>query len=92
MSNLPVSKNWGSAYANENRELVRQLDEMYSLIANVVNTKITKYVTSGADAPATSQLNRSFQIGDIYVRTDTNKAWIMTSRTNDQTVNWQIIT
>jgi len=89
--------NWGSALVNQNPLLVRQLDEAYTDTALVLNGKVSKYVTDGkqkphVDAPATSQLNKNFEQGDIYVRADTNTAWIMTSRTNDVTVNWQLIT
>jgi uncharacterized lipoprotein len=92
MPKLPVKKNWGRAAENENPLLTRQLDEAYTDIVNVVNTTIKKNVTDNTSPSVTAQVNSLFEIGDIWVRKDTNQAWIMTSRTNDQTVNWQIIT
>jgi hypothetical protein len=91
-ANLPIKKNFGAQLYKDAPQLSRQLDEMYTDIAFAVNQLIKKYVTQGADAPANAQLNSLFNIGDIYVRTDTNKAWIMTSRTSPNIVNWQIIT
>jgi hypothetical protein len=89
--------NWGSALRNENPELTRQLSIAYSDTAQVVNTKISKYATDGnlrphVNPPASSDFNKNFEIGDIYVRTDTNTAWIMTSRTSSTAVTWTQIT
>lgn len=84
--------NFGNALQNDNPDLYRQLDQTYTTTAQIVNTKISKYSTSGVDAPANNQLNANFEIGDIYVRTDTDTAWIMTSRTSNEIVNWQLIT
>lgn len=92
MPNLIPSFNWGTALQNDNPELTRQLSQSYSNTAFIVNTKVSKYVTEGADPPASSDLNRSFEIGDIYVRKDTDSAWILTSRTTDTNVTWTIIT
>ena len=91
-SNLPLKKNWGAAYDDENPQLMRALDEMYSDIANAITILIKRNVVSGMDAPANAQVNSFFSIGDIWVRTDTNKAWIMTSRTTPNAVTWTIIT
>ncbi len=89
--------NWGMALRNENPELARQLSQAYNQTAEAVNSKVSKYVTNGTtlpnvDPPANSQFNQSFEIGDIYVRTDTNTAWIMTSRTTSNAVTWKLIT
>ena len=97
MPRLSQNYNWGDALRNENPELVRQLATTYSDTAQVMNTKISKYVTDGVkkpnvDPPANSQFNKNFEIADIYVRTDTNTAWIMTSRTNSNAVTWTQIT
>lgn len=97
MPTLITNFNWGSTLANQNPLLTRQLSEAYSDTATVVNTKVSKYVTDGdkrphVDPPANSQFNNNFEIGDIYVRTDTDSAWIMTSRTTANAVTWTIIT
>ena len=97
MPTLISTFNWGSAIRNNNPELARQLSQAYSDTAQTVNTKISKYVTDGiqkpnVDPPASSDFNKNFEIGDIYVRTDTDSAWIMTSRTTSTDVIWTIIT
>ena len=89
--------NWGAALRNEKPELARQLSEAYTQLAFAVNTKVSKYVTDGkskpnVNPPANSQFNQNFELGDIYVRTDTNSAWIMTSRTTSNAVTWTLIT
>jgi hypothetical protein len=91
-SNLPVKKNWGQAYNEENPNLIRALDEMYTDIANAINNLVKKNVVATGDPPANSQINSFFSVGDIWVRKDTNKAWIMTSRTTPNAVTWIIIT
>ncbi len=97
MPTLITNFNWGSAVRNDNPELTRQLSTAYSDTANVVNTKISKYVTNGdskpnVNPPASSDFNKNFEIGDIYVRIDTNSAWIMTSRTSSIAVTWTLLT
>lgn len=92
MPTLITRYNWGSAIRNWNPELARQLDESYTDTALVVNSKISKRVISGQDPPASDSVNKNFEIGDIWVRTDTDTAWIMTSRTTDIAVTWTQIT
>ena len=97
MATLVNNFNFGTALYNSNRELTRQLGTLYSNIALVVNTKISKYFTDGVlkphvNPPANNQFNKNFEICDIYVRTDTDTAWIMTSRTTDTAVIWTQIT
>jgi hypothetical protein len=87
-SNLPLKKNFGNEVAQAMPQLARQLDEMYTDIVNALNLLIKKNVISGADPPANDQRNSFFSIGDITVRTDTNTAWIMTSRTTPNAVTW----
>ena len=71
--------------------LANQLSKMYTDIANAVSLNIKKNVVSGADPGANEQRNSFFSIGDITVRTDTNRAWIMTSRTTPNAVTWTLI-
>lgn len=89
--------NWGAALRNSNPELTRQLATAYTDTAQIVNGKVSKYYTDGiqkphVDPPANDQFNANFEIVDIYVRTDTNTAWIMTSRTTSNAVTWTKIT
>lgn len=97
MGRLITNFNWGTSLENSNPELVRQLSVVYTSIANVVNTKPSTYVTNGTtkpdvDPPANSQFNKNFEVGDFYVRTATDSAWIMTSRTTAEIVTWTQIT
>ncbi len=89
--------NWGASLKNANPELTRQLSQAYTDTAQAVNTKISKYTTDGVqrphvNPPANSDFNKNFEIADIYVRTDTDTAWIMTSRTTSTAVTWKQIT
>lgn len=92
MVTLAQKFNWGQQIIEKQPELFRRLNEAYSDTAQVVNTKVTKVKVTGSNPPANSPFNRNFEIGDIYVRPDTNSAWIMTSRTDDTNVIWTIIT
>jgi len=93
MPTLIQNFNWGAGLRNNNPELVRQLATAYSDTAQVVNQKVSKYFTDGiqkpnVDPPANSDFNKNFEICDTYVRTDTNTAWMMTSRTTATAVTW----
>ncbi|MFI0477777.1 MAG: hypothetical protein ACH349_01440 [Candidatus Rhabdochlamydia sp.] len=91
-SNLPLKKNFGSEVAQAMPQLSRQLDEMYTDIANALNLLVKKNILNGADPAANDQRNSFFSIGDVAVRTDTDTAWIMTSRTTPNAVTWTQIT
>lgn len=91
-SNLPQTRNWGTPTSDEQALLFRQLDNMYFDLANAINRLIKKNIISGADPSANDQRNSFFSIGDITVRTDTDAAWIMTSRTTPNAVTWTLIT
>jgi len=91
-STLPLSRNWGSSAVLDNPLLFNELDDMYFDIANALQLLVKKNVLTGADPAANDQRNSLFSIGDLAVRTDTNKAWIMTSRTGPNTVTWTLIT
>jgi len=90
-SNLPLKKNWGEASKTEEKALLRQLDEMYTDIANNIGQLAKKNILNGSDPAANDQRNRFFSIGDIAIRTDTDAAWIMTSRTTPEAVTWTLI-
>ena len=97
MTRLKNKINWGDALFNLNPLLVRQLDTAYNSTALAVNQKSTRYTTDGlqkphVNPPANSQFNTNFDLGDLYVRTDTNTAWIMTSRADSENVTWTQIT
>lgn len=94
MPTLINNFNWGNSLNNDNPELTRQLSKMYTDIALVMNTKVSKYIAEvDPPNPATSNtINKNFDLGDIWVNKTSNKAWIMTSRTTDLLVTWTIIT
>lgn len=90
--NLPQYKNFGSEIKEISPVLANQLSQMYTDIVGALAVAIKKDVVSGADPAANSQRNSFFSIGDITVRTDTDMAWIMTSRTDPDNVVWTLIT
>ena len=90
--NLPLKKNFGSEIYEISPTLSRQLDEMYTDLANAICNSVRKNIVSGANPAASAQVNSFFSLGDITVRTDTNSAWIMTSRTTPEAVTWTLIT
>lgn len=97
MPTLIQTYNWGDGLRNQNPELTRQMSQAYGDTATVVNSKSSRYATDGVqkpnvNPPASSDFNKNFEIGDIYVRSDTNSAWIMTSRTSAEAVTWTLIT
>jgi hypothetical protein len=90
--NIPLYKNFGEEVRELSPQLSNQLSQMYSDIANCLALAIKKNVLTGADPAANDPRNAIFSIGDIAVRTDTDKAWIMTSRTTANAVTWTLIT
>lgn len=88
MSRLTEDFNWGKEIAGENPVLYRQLSESYSKTSRAVNRKVNKVTSPDTDPPADSNFNTSFDIGDVYVRTDNDTAWMMTSRTTAEAVTW----
>ncbi len=90
--NLPLYKNFGSEVVELSPVLANQLSQMYSDIANSLSLAIKKNVVTGANPAANDQRNSFFSVGDITVRTDTDTAWIMTSRTTPNAVTWKQIT
>jgi len=83
--------NWGDEIKNINPTLYNQLTNSYSEQANVINSKTSKQAFQ-TDPAATADINASFTTGDFWVNELTNAAWILTSRTSNTTVNWQLIT
>ena len=90
--NLPRYKNFGGEIQDISATLANQLSQMYADIVNGLYLCIKKNVISGGDPPANSQINSYYSIGDITIRTDTDSAWIMTSRTSPTAVTWTPIT
>lgn len=91
MTRLTNRYNWGSTLSKENPDLYRQLNDVYTDISMNANGKSNK-VNMTMDPPADSQINKNFDIGDIWVRPDTDSAWMLTSRTTAEAVTWKLIT
>jgi len=91
MPNLSPNYNYGSEIRNENPELYNQLRDNYFDIAKVTNTKSSKNAQT-SDPVADAQVNLNYDIGDFWVNTSTNHAWIMTSRLTNSNVVWTQIT
>lgn len=99
MSRLPTRYNWGKQIEDEYPDLFRRLSDVYTDIALVLN-ETSKVAISpnpkiqgsiAANPPASSDFNRAFDIGDKYVRTDTDAVWVMTSRTTPEAVTWTAV-
>lgn len=90
MTRLNPFFNWGTELKTQNPVLYNQLTEVYASIARAMNTKVTKRVTT-TDPPAIAQVNASYEIGDVWINTSTDAAWIMTSRSSDIAVTWTAI-
>jgi hypothetical protein len=84
--------NWGVRIKDMGDDLYNQLSKAYTDTANVVNTKVSKRVIADQDPPASDQVNKNYDIGDVWVRTSSDRAWMMTSRTSDIAVTWTEIT
>jgi len=91
MTRLSTRYNWGNKLSSENPELYRQLNDVYSNVADSSNKKSTKAQMT-SNPSANSDVNKNFDIGDIWVNTSSNTAWIMTSRTTPEAVTWTQIT
>ncbi len=92
---LPLKKNFGKEIRELSPVLSRQLDEMYTDIANALTYVVRKNILDGSNpisSPLTDQRNTFFSVGDITVRIDTDTAWIMTSRISPEEVVWSQIT
>jgi len=91
MPNMPPRFNYGAEIKNINDTLYNQLSDTYSLTARTVNQKVNKNVTT-LNPPADSQQNASYEVGDLWVNSSTNTAWIMTSRQTNTQATWTQIT
>lgn len=91
MPRLPTNYNFGRIERDENPELIRALSDMYSKTALEVNYRVSKRVVAGQNPPASNEVNKNFEIGDMWIRTDTNGVWVMTSRTSDIAVTWTAV-
>ena len=80
--------NWGDKIRQMSGDLYNQLSKAYADTSSVVNTKASKLILDGSDPPASGQVNKNYDIGDLAIRTDNDTAWIMTSRTSDIAVTW----
>lgn len=92
MPSLNRRFNFGAKEKEQNPDLYNQMSDMYEDISGVTNTKASKRVIADQDPPANNQVNSNYDIGDLWVRTGTDTAWIMTSRTTANIAVWTQIT
>jgi hypothetical protein len=74
-----------------NDTLYNQLNDSYYNIASVVNTKSTRIVYE-TDPVGNDDINATLDLGDIWINSKSNNAWIMTSRVSLNVVTWTKIT
>lgn len=91
MVNLTRRFNYGQKLREDNPQLYNQLNDTYEDTANVVNTKIGKNVATSNPANS-ADINKNFDILDLWVNTSSNTVWAMTSRTTPTNVVWTQIT
>lgn len=91
MPTLSQRFNWGSEIRNINQVLYNQLNDSYTNIARIMNTKASKNVTT-TNPEADAQVNMNYDIGDLWINQSANSAYIMTSRTSSTAVTWTLIT
>lgn len=91
MPSIPTRYNWGAAIKNVNETLYNQLSDVYSSITRLLNQKTSKAIYQ-SDPELDAQINVSYDIGDIWINTVSNTAWIMTSRITNTQVVWTQIT
>lgn len=91
MPSLNTKFNWGMEIRNVNDVLYNQLNDTYSDIARVLNTKSSKNQQT-TNPPSDAQVNSNYDIGDFWVNQLTNTAWVMTSRTTSTAATWTQIT
>lgn len=91
MPSLAPRFNWGAAIKNVNDTLYNQLNDAYTTTARIVNGKVNKNITT-VNPPVDSVQNAAFDLGDIWVNTSTDTAWIMTSRQTTTQATWTQIT
>lgn len=90
MLRIAESFNFGRDLPEELKKLYTQLDRMYSTLARGINVKTRTYTSTSAPS-ASAQINKEFDIGDSWIKTDTNKVYILTSRTSDIDVTWSLM-
>lgn len=91
MTRLNTRYNWGETLSDDNPDLFRQLSDVYGDIAQVSNGKTNKAIMT-SDPQANSDVNKNYDIGDIWVNTSSDTAWILTSRSTAEIVTWTQIT
>lgn len=71
-------------------ELARILDRMYTDLVNAVSSKPGVYLSTSVPSNS-AEINKSFDTGDFWLKTDTNKLYQLTSRTTPTAVTWSIL-
>ena len=87
---IPNRYNFGNANNNENPDLYKQLNDIYTRLANAANSSVKKVIRGYAPSSSSPE-NASLSVGDVWIDEIGNAAYIMTSRANSENVNWLAI-
>lgn len=88
MSFLSEDFNFGRELEQEQPKVTETLDQMYRDIAPVVNRKPNVVIRENA-IPATSDAR--YSVGTIWINQNTNKVYILTSKSNPTTASWALL-
>lgn len=91
MPTLEPRFNFGQPDKNTNPTLYNQLNDLYSAVANNVNLKSGRFIAV-FDPLTLTTVNATLSVGDLWINSATDMAWIMTSRTTSTNVTWKLIT
>lgn len=91
MTRLNVRYNWGENLSEQNPELFRQLNDVYTDLATKSNGKANK-IAMTSEPPSDSPVNKNFDIGDLWIKKDTNEVWVLTSRITAESATWKKMT
>lgn len=103
MPRVPQYFNFGELGVNIDPELTRVISIMYTTLARGINGVVDpnenfyfntpQVYTTGAPPSANAQINRNFQIGDIWIDSSAgpNQVYFLTARTTDTAVTWTAV-
>lgn len=100
---IPTKFNFGNTANDDN--LLRKLSDIYRILSSSANTANSSVETINTTLPsklnfsintsdpiASDVINKTLELGHMWIRSDTNDIWIMTSRTTEEAVTWKKIT
>lgn len=103
MARVPQYYNFGDVGKDISPDMLRMLSIMYTTLARGINGvtdpsenftfNMAQVYTTGAAPAASAQINREFQIGDIWIDTSAtpDQVHFLTQRTSDIAVTWTAV-